>query len=417
MMKRIMYIFSDSFQIGKKDILDFVRDRAMLVSFVVMPLFMMIMMGYIFPSQNSLKNISLGIANKDRGELSQGFVKAMKSFKVEDSEDKAFDIKTIDSTKEAKDKIKSQDISGAIVIDSSFSENLVSGKQADITLVLDESNPQVSSLLTSVLKEIVNAMSTKAGAKNVAKLIAKPSIPTNMENIQSQKLSVALDPNVNPTAIVRPFTLKTEGVVPGKPNYFQFMAPGIMAMVVVMAVMMGLAGSVAREKERGTLDGILVAPISRISVILGKTLSQTARGLLQGTIVLVLAILLFGVKVYGSLALVALLLILGIFSFIGLGILISAVVSEQETAMTVMMTFTFPMIFLSGAFFPTQQMPQFMQSVSRVLPLTYMIEALRKVIVLGAGISSVSTEVTILLSFGLVMLAFAVPAFNRVITR
>jgi ABC-2 type transport system permease protein len=195
------------------------------------------------------------------------------------------------------------------------------------------------------------------------------------------------------------------------------MAPGIIAMVVVMAVMIGLAASISREKELGTLDGILVAPISRLCIILGKALSQTTRGLLQGSIVLLLSIFLFGVKIYGSIPLVALLLFLGVFSFIGLGILISAIAAEQETAMTIMMTLTFPMIFLSGVFFPIEQMPAFMQIISRILPLTYAIEALRKVIILGAGISSLIKELTILLTFGVITLAIAVPVFKRIITR
>jgi ABC-2 type transport system permease protein len=210
--------------------------------------------------------------------------------------------------------------------------------------------------------------------------------------------------------------LETKGLVAGKPNYFQFVAPGIIAMVTMMAVMMGLAGSIAREKEQGTMDGILVAPVSRFSIIMGKTGAQTVRGLLQGGIVLLLAMTLFHVKVYGNFLIMLLVVILGIFSFVGLGILISAAVEEQETAMTIMMTFTFPMLFLSGAFFPVQQMPGFMQAISKCIPLTYEVQALRQVVVLGAGLSEVMKPVLILLGFGVVTLAISVPAFKRVIT-
>jgi len=82
-----------------------------------------------------------------------------------------------------------------------------------------------------------------------------------------------------------------------------------------------------------------------------------------------------------------------------------------------MMTLTFPMIFLSGVFFPVEQMPGFMQVISKVLPLTYAIEALRKVIILGAGVSSLGKELVILTAFGVITLAVAVPAFKRIITR
>ncbi len=83
----------------------------------------------------------------------------------------------------------------------------------------------------------------------------------------------------------------------------------------------------------------------------------------------------------------------------------------------IMMTLTFPMIFLSGVFFPIEQMPGFMQVISRILPLTYAVEALRKVIILGAGISSLGKELTILITFGAITLAIAVPVFKRIITR
>jgi len=181
--------------------------------------------------------------------------------------------------------------------------------------------------------------------------------------------------------------------------------------------MTGLAGSVSREKEQGTLDGILISPISRLAIILGKATSQSIRGLAQGVIVLILAILLFGVKIYGSLLLVFLLLILGIFSFVGLGILVSASAAEQETATQILFMFQFPMLFLSGVFFPIQQMPKIMQQISHLVPLTYAIEALRKVMILGAGFTDIRTELIILFSFGLITLAIAMPLFRRMITR
>ena len=84
--------------------------------------------------------------------------------------------------------------------------------------------------------------------------------------------------------------------------------------------------------------------------------------------------------------------------------------------MTIMMTVTFPMLFLSGAFFPIQQMPGFMHAISKCIPLTYEVQALRQVVVLWAGLGEVMRPVLILLGFGVVTLAISVPAFKRVIT-
>ena len=97
--------------------------------------------------------------------------------------------------------------------------------------------------------------------------------------------------------------------------------------------------------------------------------------------------------------------------------MISALAAEQETAQTIMMTLTFPMLFLSGALFPIQQMPTAIQAVSRFLPLTYAVNALRECIVLGTGISGMMVEIWVMLGFGVVFTALAIPVFQRVITR
>jgi ABC-2 type transport system permease protein len=146
-------------------------------------------------------------------------------------------------------------------------------------------------------------------------------------------------------------------------------------------------------------------------------MGQIARGLIQGIIILVLAVGLFGVTIQGNIFLVFGLLLLGIFSFVGLGIVITSFTKDQETAQMLMMTLMFPMMFLSGVFFPIESMPWYMQTVSRFLPLTYAADALRKVMVLGAGIPAISTELIILIAFGIVMTAIAVPVFRRMMTR
>ena len=187
-------------------------------------------------------------------------------------------------------------------------------------------------------------------------------------------------------------------------------------MTVMMSVMTGLPAAISHEREIGTLDGMMVAPINRLSIILGKTLAQTARGLLQGAIILTLATVLFGVTIHGSILLVIGLLLLGVFSFVGLGVVLTSFAKDQETAMMLMMTLMFPMMFLSGVFFPIQQMPWYMQDISKVLPLTYASQALRKVMVLGAGVPAIATELTILIVFGAVMIAIALPVFRRAMT-
>lgn len=409
--------FKNILQITGKDLLEFFRNRMELVAFIIMPVFMMVMTGYIFPSGTSLKNITLAVVQNDKGNISENIVTVLENMKLGDKNDNIFLIERQSGNLEgAKEELKKGNLNAILIIPEDFSSNIEESRQGILTLIIDQSNPQISSILTGMMEKIVDGLASKVAIEKLVGMMTK-QLSTGEVLPFGSTVQSSPESSPNPEALIKPFIIKTEGLVPGEQNYFQFMAPGIIAMVVVMAVMIGLAASISREKELGTLDGILVAPISRLCIILGKALSQTTRGLLQGSIVLLLSIFLFGVKIHGSIPLVALLLFLGVFSFIGLGILISAIAAEQETAMMIMMTLTFPMIFLSGVFFPVEQMPGFMQVISKILPLTYTIEALRKVIILGAGISSLGKELTILITFGTITLAIAVPVFKRIITR
>jgi ABC-2 type transport system permease protein len=188
-------------------------------------------------------------------------------------------------------------------------------------------------------------------------------------------------------------------------------------LTVMMSVMTGLPVAISQEREVGTMDGMMVAPINRLSIILGKALGQTGRGLIQGVIVMALAMGIFGVVIHGSFVLVAALLLLGVFSFVGLGIVLTSLAKDQETAQMMMMTLMFPMMFLSGVMFPLQQMPWYMQDIAKFLPLTYAADAMRKVMVLGAGVGDISTDLIILIAFGAIMIAIAVPLFRRIMTR
>jgi ABC-2 type transport system permease protein len=394
-------LLSHSFKIARKDLLELFRNRLGLVLLVVMPMFMMVMVGYIYPSNgNTISNLPVAVVNEDLGYgnaaiPSQTFLMGLQQI---NSQTNMMVLSNASSIADIKDMVQKGDIDGGIVIPSNFSASIMTGQQGTLIIVTDQSNPQISATIQAVLSAVFDQMGTMLAQQNV------------------QRLNPAVNAN-NSLAIVKPYNVQTEGVVSGTPSYFDFIAPGIMAMTVMMSVMTGLPVAISQEKEIGTMDGMMVAPINRLSIILGKTLGQTARGLIQGAIILGLAIGLFGVTIQGSILLVFGLLMLGIFSFVGLGVVITSFAKDQETAMMLMMTLMFPMMFLSGVFFPIQQMPWYMQDISKVLPLTYASQALRKVMVLGAGIPAISTELIILTVFGTVMIAIAVPVFRRMTTR
>jgi ABC-2 type transport system permease protein len=390
-------MLSNSLRIAWKDLMELFRNRMGLVLLILMPIFMMTMVGFIYPSETSLNNVDIALVNEDQGfgnyDLSSTFITALNSINENAS---MIQFKDASSLADVREMIQTGDAEGGIIISSDFSSNIMNGQQGTITIVTDESNPQMSAIIQTVLNQVFDQMSRALAQQNVQNL--------------------GVNPNAT-LAVVEPYNIQTTGAVEGNFSYFDFIAPGIMAMTVMMSVMTGLPAAISHERELGTLDGMMVAPINRLSVILGKTLAQMARGILQGVLILVLAMLLFGVTVHGSIVLVFALLLLGVFSFVGLGVVLTSFAKDQETAVMMMTTIMFPMMFLSGVFFPIEQMPWFMQGIAKFLPLTYVADSLRKVMVLGASIPEITSELSILIVFGLVMIAIAVPVFKRAMTR
>jgi ABC-2 type transport system permease protein len=393
------HMMSNSLRIAWKDLMELFRNRMGLVLLILMPLFMMAMVGFIFPSEtSSLSNVPIALANEDTGfggySLSSTFVMTLNTINENTG---MMTIANASNLDDIRKMIQTGDVEGGIIISSDFTSSIMNGQQGTITIVTDQSNPQMSAMIQTVLNQVFEQMGTALAQQNVAD-------------------QLGIDPS-SALAVVKPYNIQVQGSIAGEFSYFDFIAPGIMAMTVMMSVMTGLPAAISQEREVGTLDGMMVAPINRLSVILGKTLAQMARGILQGVLILVLAITVFGVTVHGSILLVFALLLLGVFSFVCLGVVLTSFAKDQETAVMMMTTIMFPMMFLSGVFFPIEQMPWFMQSISKFLPLTYVADSLRKVMVLGADIPAISPELSILIIFGVVMTAIAVPVFKRAMTR
>jgi ABC-2 type transport system permease protein len=392
---------SHSAWIAHKDLLEFSRNRVMLVMLFVFPLFMMVMVGYIFPSGSSVKDMPVAIVNQDNfndtGQPGPESIMLVSTVRAINDNSHFFKFKNMTSEAKVKEAIKHGDEMGALIIAANFTNNLRTGGQGYITVLYDQSNPTISAQISAVLDQLVNQIGTQHAVMQV-----------------NQTTHFSL--NVS-KSIVTPYKVTNKGTIPGNPSYFQFLAPGMMMLVVMMGAMSGLPRAIAYEKDSGTLDGVLVAPTSRLSIILGKVMAQTVRAFIQGMVVLLLAIVLFGVTIHGSILLVVFMLLLGTFSFIGLGIMITSVASDESTASTFMMVLQFPMMFLSGVLFPIQQMPWYMQAIAKVMPLTYAAQAMRKIIVLGAGIQDIMSELVILIVFGVVLLAISIPLFKRTMTK
>lgn len=351
-------------RIAWKDIKFLLRSRTMLLFSILMPVLMMLMMGYIFPKDYSSSQMKIGVYCQDP--LVLVMMRASKNEKT-----------TIFKTREEMiNALAKNEISAAVIVPKEFSKNLSKGG-AKIQVLPNPSNPQAGVMM----------------AKMAASMFTEGKAPS-----KSKKVEVEL--------------VGTHGEAF---SYYDFMAPGMMAMIAIMSVASGLAASITRERELGTLDGLMVTPVSRASIVLGKIIAQTVRGVVQAFIVLGISIVLFGVKVHGNLMSTLLLLILSTFSFIGIGIIITAGIKQQETAQIVMTSVTFPMMFFSGVFFPIEQMPKIAQYISKFFPLTYAADALRKNITLGVGISFVKMDILILLIFALLTSTLATLMFPKLV--
>ena len=211
----------------------------------------------------------------------------------------------------AKKAINQGKINGAFVIPPGFSNNVTNGQPGNVIINVDNSNPQVAATVEQASSSTISGLNGITATTNLIKL-------GNESN-----------PPINPQAIIAPYTANIENTIPGASNYFNFLAPGLIVMIGMMYIMNGIPETISKEKEIGTFDGMLSAPIHHLSIILGKAMGLTIRGLVQCAFVLVFAVLLFGVTVQGSLLLISVLTILGIFSFIGIGIMAVSLAKDQ----------------------------------------------------------------------------------------
>ena len=214
----------------------------------------------------------------------------------------------------------------------------------------------------------------------------------------------------------------TIGIMGGGVDFVQFMYPGIIGMSVLMGSFMS-GVSIVWDREFGFLKEVLVAPISRISVALGRALGSATVATIQGIMILVLApVIKVSLSVWTVLALIPLMFLLAT-SMGSLGILLASRVKSTEAFQAIMQMLMFPMIFLSGVFFPMQNLPGWMSVIVKINPATYGVSTIRQVvlgtppdspfnIVLFGHVMTVWDNIIVLAAFGAVMLALAMWSFG-----
>jgi ABC-2 type transport system permease protein len=396
--------WSISLQIARRDLLDLWRAKMLLFAFLLMPILLMSMFGYMFPATQkanplagniptSYPNLPIAIVVLDSGQVandvSAQFIQIAQSQKL-------FQVSESPSYEAARDQLIRGELSGIVVIPDGFSSAIKSGRQAVVQVTVDETNPQIAAVTQGEISTVFGLVSGQIAAQNVQRMIGN-GVDTNF--------------------ILEPISISGVPLIAGTSSTFEFLAPGFMALTVVFGALSGVGFAISREREQGTMDGLLVSPIPRRAVIMGKIMSQTVRGLIQGFLILGLSMILFGVRIYGNPAVMLLVMLLGVASFVGVGIILTAIAPEQETAQMMVMLLQFPMMFLSGILFPLSQLPNWMQWIGKALPLYYATDALRKVMILNAGLNVIGSDIVILVLYSLVTMSVAVPLFEKAMTR
>lgn len=367
----------------KKDLTEFYRVRARLVSMIMLPILLMLLFGYMFPSSGSITHIPIAIVNQDQ---SAAAIQVINSFTYMAQSGSTFNVLTYASLAQAQQALLQGKIYAIVIFRPGFGQGLQSGA-ATVQVIADQMNPTLDQIVTNGISSIFNQL--------------------NIQMTMSQGFP----------AQAGTISVNFQGLIPGAPSSFEFLAPGFIAMSMVMGGLAGLAMTFSRERELGTLDGMLMTPISRFSIVMGKAMAQAVRGIISGILIIILSIILFGVKIYGSILLMSLIIFLGILSFTGLGLIATSFVSDQESAQMIMLMIQMPMIFISGIFYPVLQLPWWLRDIAYMLPLSYTVSAFRAVMVLNAPLSAVWPEVLVLIFYSIITFAIAIPLFQKMVTK
>jgi ABC-2 type transport system permease protein len=173
-----------------------------------------------------------------------------------------------------------------------------------------------------------------------------------------------------------------------------YIVPGLIGVILTMTMVMLTAMAIARERERGTLEQLIVSPIRNIELVVGKILPYVFMGYVQMSLILLAGHLIFGVPLVGNLALLYLLAFVFIAANLALGLFFSTLAKTQQQAMQMSFFFLLPNILLSGFMFPFEAMPRPAQWLAQGLPLTHFLRIVRGIVLKGADFADVASELT-----------------------
>jgi ABC-2 type transport system permease protein len=355
--------------VARKELRQILRDRRTLMILLFIPVFFLLLFGYAL--NFDIRHVPLAVEDNDRSPESRRLVSAFVNSGYFDL------VATVQGAAELNALMDRGAVRVALVIPSDFARSVHRGERADLEILINGDNANTAATVMGYATTIVNTESE--GAVRGASGDAAPP--------------VVLEPRVWYNPELRS-TL--------------FLVPGLLAYIAMITAMVSTALAVVREKERGTMEQVRMAPIGTLPFIVGKSLPYLGISLLSALGVLLASMALFDLPVRGSWWLLLLSLSLFLIGALGMGLFISTIADTQQVAFQVALLASFlPTIMLSGFIFPIASMPVALQVVTHIVPARYFLVALRAIVLKGAGLDVIAGQLVALVIFATVVIGFA----------
>jgi ABC-2 type transport system permease protein len=364
------------------------------------PLIFMVIFGSAFGGESPPISIDMAIVKApemDNDTLAESFIDIFHEY------DGINVIETEETGEEqvdqAKKLIEDKDVVAVLFIPQDFS--MIVFSSINITIFYDEAaDINTRNIAVGTIAGIIDGF-----ARNISE--EKIRLAQQYGNITEEEA-------VYMRSVAQPINATILGVSPmgGRElKYIDFLVPGLVAMSIMWTGVTSSASSLVEDRVRGIRRRILSTPTPRAAIILGDTLSKIVLIGIQVIILLLVAVLIYDLSIIGELWLVALVIIIGMFSMIGIGLVVSSFTKTSDEASNLSMLINFPMMFLAGVFFPISQ--GWMYYLSRIFPLTYINEALRDVMVRGSSIQDIIIPFIVSIIFAVVIFAIGVVLLSR----
>jgi ABC-2 type transport system permease protein len=364
----------------RKEFIQIVRDPRTLIMILGIPIMQLLLMGYA--ATNDVRNVALAVFDQDRSPAARRLLDA---YRAADYFLVAYDVL---SEQELQELIDSGKARAGLIIPPDYGTKVTGNGTAQIAFVLDGSDPTVGSTALSAARLIAQEYSTQI-------------LNSRLERIgQSSLLSRPIEAHTN---------------VWYNPDLVSayFMVPGVIGQILYSLTSILTATAVVRERERGTIEQLIVTPIRSWELMTGKIIPYIILAFFNTLEVLALGSWLFHVPINSSLWMILLLSGLFLFSGLGIGLVASTIANTQQEAMLAIFMTLLPSVFLSGFFFPIEAMPKVLQWISYVVPIRYYLVIIRSLLIKGVGASNLQNQIIALIIFAVVIMTIAILRFRK----